>query len=67
MDPKPLADAPDQEGSIYQWYCETTEKTTTIWANFHDANPNEATVEINVRRYVFFPEKNHVNYITILR
>ena len=55
----------DQEGSTYQWYCESNTEETTLWANFHGADPNEETVEINVRRYVFFPEKNHINYITV--
>jgi alpha-N-arabinofuranosidase len=39
--------------------------TTTIWAQFKGVNPNAQTVEINVRRTVFYPEKTGINYITV--
>ena len=55
----------DPEGSIYAWYCETDAQNTTIWANFHQHNPNKETVEISVRRTCFYPEKQGVNYLTI--
>lgn len=61
-DPEPVR---DPEDSIYQWYAEVQETTTTIWANFHGANPNEALVEINVRPYCFYPTKTGRNYITL--
>ncbi len=38
---------------------------TTIWAQFPGVNPNEANVEINVRKTVFTPEKTGINYITV--
>jgi alpha-L-arabinofuranosidase len=38
---------------------------TTIWAQFPGVNPNDANVEINVRRTVFTPERTGVNYITL--
>ncbi|GAA3455591.1 right-handed parallel beta-helix repeat-containing protein [Dactylosporangium matsuzakiense] len=38
---------------------------TTIWVNFGDADPNHELVEINVRRSVFFPERHHLDYITV--
>lgn len=50
--------------SIYQWYTEQDGDETVIYANFQDKNPNEETVEINVRRNCFMPSKNGVNYIT---
>jgi hypothetical protein len=65
FDPKPLKDAQDQEGSRYQWYCESNSKTTTIWANFHEFDPNKELVEINVRAAVFFSKKTGINYITV--
>jgi len=65
QDPKPLQGASDQEGSIFQWYTEHDENTTTIYANFHGADPNKELVEINVRQLVFFPIKTGVNYITV--
>ncbi len=63
--PQSLKDAVDQEGSTYQWYCESNSKTTTIWANFHEFNPNNELVEINVRPACFFPKRTGVNYITV--
>jgi alpha-L-arabinofuranosidase len=65
FDPKPLKDAQDQEGSLFQWYCESNSQTTTIWANFHEFDPNKELVEINVRPAVFFPKKTGINYITV--
>lgn len=46
------------------WYCNTKNDTTSIWANF-DTNPNEALVEINVRRSVFYPRNPFVNFIHV--
>jgi alpha-L-arabinofuranosidase len=61
----PSARAADKEGSKYKWYCQSNEKTTSIYANFKGLNPNKELVEINVRPLVFFPEKTGVNYITV--
>lgn len=48
------------------WFCQVDQDTTTIWANFiRNKNPNEETVEINVRQSVFYPEKPYVNYIHV--
>jgi len=55
----------DPEGSTYAWFCESDNKNTIIYANFHEADPNKELVEINVRRTCFYPEKNNVDYITI--
>jgi alpha-N-arabinofuranosidase len=38
---------------------------TTIWAQFKGLNPNEQTVEINVRRTVFYPDQPGRNFITV--
>ncbi|MBI9064214.1 MAG: right-handed parallel beta-helix repeat-containing protein [Marinilabiliaceae bacterium] len=65
FNPKPDKTIKDQEGSIYTWYCENDESTTTIWANFHKYNPNNELVEISTRRTCFYPEKPGVNYITL--
>lgn len=61
----PLDRATDQEASKYKWYCESNEKTTTIYANFKGLDPNKELTEINVRPTVFFPKKTGVNYITV--
>ena len=63
--PQPLKDAVDVMGSTYQWYVESNVEATTIWANFHDFNPNKELVEINVRQACFFPKKTGINYITV--
>jgi hypothetical protein len=47
------------------WLGEVTNDTTTIWAQFPNANPNAETVEINARQTVFFPEQTGLNYITV--
>ena len=60
--PEALRD-PDQ--SIYRWYAETGKEQTTIYANFHGADPNRELTEINVRRACFFPERTGLDYITV--
>ena len=55
----------DPDQTRYVWYAEVGADTTTIWANFHDADPNTELVEINVRRSVFFPTEHHLDYITV--
>ncbi|MCL1948739.1 MAG: right-handed parallel beta-helix repeat-containing protein [Turicibacter sp.] len=55
----------DQEGSLYTWFSEVGEETTTIWANFHAADPRIGNVEINVRQFVFWPELTGRGYITV--
>ncbi len=47
------------------WCCQTDEQTTTIWANFGEADPNEELAEINVRESVFMPEITGLDYITV--
>ena len=53
------------EESKYKWYTEQQGNTTVLYANFRGKNPNEEKVEIAVRRNVFMPDKNGVNYITV--
>lgn len=55
----------EPEQTVYQWYCESDEETTTIYANFQGVDPNQELVEINVRESCFFPEKTGVDYITV--
>jgi len=67
---EPVRDAlPQGSGSHradhWPWFAQVDEKATTIWAQFKDINPNEAEVEINVRRTVFYPEKPGINFITV--
>lgn len=60
LHPKPQSDKFDPEGSTYTWFCESDDENTYIYANFHGANPNEETVEINVRRSCFYPEETGI-------
>ena len=53
------------EQTKYMWFAEVDEQNTTIYANFHGADPNAELVEINVRRSVFFPEQTGIDYITV--
>ncbi len=57
----------DPDFSIYTWYTEQDEEKneTVLYANFHGLNPNQETVEINVRRTLFYPEKEGIGYITL--
>ncbi len=47
------------------WFAQVDGANTTIWAQFQAADPNQAPVEINVRRTVFTPEKTGINYLTV--
>jgi len=51
--------------SQQMWYCQSDDKTTTIWADFRDADPNKECVEINVRESCFYPDAPGRNYITV--
>ena len=65
LNPQPLADVRDREGSAWTWFCECDDKNTYIYANFHDKNPNEELVEINVRDSCFYPDQPGRDYITV--
>ncbi|GAB2483867.1 hypothetical protein GCM10008929_05980 [Alkalibacterium psychrotolerans] len=58
----PAHDAPQTK---YVWYAEVDENETTVYANFHDYNPNEELIEVNVRRSCFYPEITGIDYITV--
>lgn len=53
------------EQTKYLWFAQVDEENTTIYANFHDSDPNRELVEINVRRACFYPEETGMNYITV--
>lgn len=55
----------EPDRTVLVWYAEVGEDVTTIWANFQDADPNAALVEVNVRPSVFTPERSHVDYVTV--
>jgi hypothetical protein len=53
------------EQTRYVWYAAVDAEATTIWANFQGADPNAELVEINVRRSVFYPSAQHLDYLTV--
>lgn len=53
------------EQTKYMWYAEVSAESTTIFATFHEANPNDESVEINVRKACFSPLKVGMDYITV--
>lgn len=60
-----LADVMKTTSGTALWFGRVDAAKTTIWAQFKAVDPNHQTVEINVRRTVFYPEKTGINYITV--
>ncbi|MEK7408407.1 MAG: right-handed parallel beta-helix repeat-containing protein [Acidobacteriota bacterium] len=65
LNPQPMSGARDSEAFTYTWFAETDDKYTYIYANFHDKNPNQELVEINVRDSCFYPDQPGRDYITV--
>lgn len=63
-DPRPIPH-PHQEETAYQWYAEVTPEETVFYLNCQESDPNDALVEITVRRACFYPTRRGVNYITV--
>ncbi|MDR2044607.1 MAG: right-handed parallel beta-helix repeat-containing protein [Clostridium sp.] len=55
----------DPEQTKYLWFAETDDRHTTIYANFHAADPRRECVEVHVRKCCFYPERPGVNYLTV--
>ncbi len=57
----------NRDFSIYTWFATLDAKNdeTVIYANFHDYNPDDENVEINVRRHCFWPKEEHIDYIVL--
>ncbi|MBO5952751.1 MAG: right-handed parallel beta-helix repeat-containing protein [Oscillospiraceae bacterium] len=53
------------ERTVYRWYAQVDNCTTTFLCNFQEIDPNQALIEINVRKCCFYPRKTGVNYITL--
>ncbi|MCL2034812.1 MAG: right-handed parallel beta-helix repeat-containing protein [Oscillospiraceae bacterium] len=53
------------EQTKYLWFAVVDAENTTIYANFHGADPNREMVEVNVRRSCFYPDRTGVSYITV--
>ena len=63
--PKKSESSFEPEFSTHAWYSEVDDHKTTIYANFQGEDPTGGNVEINTRRYCFFPENPGRNYITV--
>lgn len=67
----PLEEATDlnefnsSSNSPSRWFGEVSATETTLQAWFTGADPNNETVEINVRQSVFYPSEPYINYITV--
>lgn len=47
------------------WFAEVFHDMTRVRAEFPDANPNEACVEVNVRPTVFYPSREGCDFISV--
>jgi alpha-L-arabinofuranosidase len=52
-------------GATPLWFGKVSSDATSIWAQFKGVNPNDQSVEINVRQTVFTPTKTGINYLTV--
>lgn len=57
--------APARPLNSQLWFAEVDATNTTLWAQFRGVNPNERTVEINVRQTVFYPDQPGRDFITV--
>lgn len=53
------------DDTVYTWFTEQKNGCTILYGNFQGKNPNEETVEINVRQNCFYPSGTGRNYITL--
>lgn len=60
-----LDDVQQKSDGLPLWFARVDDKSTTIWAQFRGADPNQRLAEINVRQTVFYPEKTGIDYITV--
>jgi alpha-N-arabinofuranosidase len=71
LDGAPIIEAASKDefekssGKPPMWFGDVNGEKTTLWGWFKDADPNQRTVEINVRRTVFYPSHERINYITV--
>jgi hypothetical protein len=63
--PEVTEDSFDRAGSLLTWYCEVGDDVTTIWANFGGADPAAHEIEINVRKFVFWPAATGIDHVTV--
>jgi alpha-N-arabinofuranosidase len=47
------------------WFARAGGASTTVWAQFPEADPNGRLTEVNVRRTVFYPDAPGRSYVTV--
>ena len=65
QNPVPYTPAREPEWSVHVWYAKVDPEVTTIYANFGAFDPARETIEVNARKYCFFPEKTGIDYIAV--
>ncbi len=67
LDPQFYDGSWDRAFTKHTWYTQQSQdgENTLIYANFQGKDPNAENVEITVRPHCFWPEAEHVNYITL--
>ena len=56
----------DPRWAARRWFARVRDDITTVWANFGEGvDPRAHLVEVNVRPAVFFPERHHIDWITV--
>ncbi len=65
LHPSAQENVADREGSTWTWFCESDDRQTYLYANFHHKDPNEELVEINVRDTCFYPDQPGRDYLTV--
>ncbi|WP_296615457.1 right-handed parallel beta-helix repeat-containing protein [Sphingomonas sp.] len=70
LDGEPRVEARDKEEVLEPikgrplWFAEVGDEETIVWAQF-EGDPNQGLVEVNVRQSVFYPSRNHIDYLTV--
>ena len=67
LDPRYDDSSWDREFTKHTWFTcqDESADATVLYANFQGKDPNQECVEITVRAHCFYPEKEHVDYITL--
>lgn len=60
-----LDDVFSKTSGVPLWFGQVDAEQTTLWAQFRNADPNQALAEINVRQTVFYPERTGIDYLTV--
>ncbi len=55
----------EPEASRLKWFAKQEGNRTVFYANFMGADPNQETVEMNVREQCFVPRETGIGYITV--